>query len=128
MLSLEKALHAQLDSLLEGKITKAITGEQLVSLIVQIVRSGIVDPSQSIVDLNQEDFTALVGTLKSELAAELKAGLEIRPIEAVSVGFRLSDKDGKSFFDFSAEEIARLMARFLSPAIQEIVFASAKQH
>ncbi|MDD2297590.1 MAG: V-type ATP synthase subunit E, partial [Sphaerochaetaceae bacterium] len=60
-------------------------------------------------------------TLRNELAKEIRSGLEIRPVESVAVGFRVQAKDGSSYYDFSEEEIARMLAPFLNSAIQDIL-------
>ena len=127
LLSLRKSIQIQLDSLLEQELSKTISGDNLVALIVGIVQSGMVESSQSAVDLNQENLKSLAATLKIRLANELKSGLEIRPVESVKTGFRISEKDGKSFYAFTDEELASLMTPFLNPMIQEIVFDSSKK-
>ena len=127
LLSLRKSIQVQLDSLLEKQVSQAMSGDSLVALIVGIVQSGLVEVSQSALDLNQENLKSLAATLKIRLADELKSGLVIRPVESVKTGFRISEKDGKSFYAFSDEEVASLMTPFLNPMIQEIVFDSSKK-
>lgn len=126
-LSLKKALQEQLDRLLEKQIAQAFDSKALVDLIAKVVTSGIADPAKTVVELNEKTCKALSADLKAKLADQIKAGLEIRPVAGVDAGFRIADKDGSGFYDFGAEETAAMMAPFLSPAIQEIVFASAKQ-
>jgi len=124
LLSLDKAIRHQFDALLEGIVTETLTGEQLISLIEWTVQSSLTESADGIVEMGPEDFRKLVGVLKERLVKEMKAGLEIRPSEKVQVGFRIMEKNGKSFFDFSSTEIARLLAPRLNPAIQEILMAS----
>jgi V/A-type H+-transporting ATPase subunit E len=127
LLSLKKSIQAQLDSLLEKEVSNMMSGDTLAALIVGIVKSGMVDVSQSAVDLNQENLKKLAATLKIRLADEIASGLVIRPVESVRTGFRISEKDGKSFYAFSDEEVASLMTPFLNPMIQEIVFDSSRK-
>jgi len=126
-LSLKKALQEQLDRLLEKQIAQAFDSKALVDLIAKVVSSGIADPAKSVIELDEKACKALAMDLKAKLANEIKAGLEIRPVAGVDAGFRIADKDGSGFYDFGAEETASMMAPFLSPAIQEIVFTSAKR-
>jgi V/A-type H+-transporting ATPase subunit E len=125
-LSLKKAILAQLDRLLVEKTEKAFSGKDLVSLVAKIVASTGIDNAKSDIQVNDKEFKALAASLQSELSSQIKAGLEIKPVTNVQYGFRIADKDGSGFYDFSAEETALLMAPFLSPAIAEIVFAQAK--
>jgi V/A-type H+-transporting ATPase subunit E len=124
ILSLKKSINSHFDRLLEKTVSNAMTSDDLVKLIVQVVRSGMTKAGESAVELSATDFAKLADSLRSELAAELKAGLEIRPVPSVSVGFRLSSKDGSSYYDFSAEETARMLAPFLNTTIQEMLLSA----
>lgn len=124
-LSLKKAIQKQLDNLLVEKLEKAFSSEALLSLVSSVVTqlsgSGKVE-----VQLSEKDFKKLASSLKSELSEKIKGGLEIKAVEKVHSGFRIAEKDGSSFYDFSAEETAKLMEPFLSSSIAEIVFVQAK--
>ncbi|MFA6844533.1 MAG: V-type ATP synthase subunit E family protein [Sphaerochaetaceae bacterium] len=126
LLSLRKAISTQLELLLQAKLEKAFSGKELEALVVAIVKSGVVDTSESEVQLNSKQFASLASQLMSELSQELKNGLEIKPVDNVDTGFRIADKDGSGFIDFSDEEIANLMKPFLSDELSKIVFAQAK--
>lgn len=124
ILSLKKSINSHFDRLLEKTVSNAMTGEDLVKLIVQVVRSGMTKVGESAIELSATDFAKLADSLRSELATELKAGLEIRPVPSVSVGFRLSAKDSSSYYDFSAEETTRMLAPFLNTTIQEMLLSA----
>jgi V/A-type H+-transporting ATPase subunit E len=125
-LSLKKAILSQLDRILVEKIEKAFSGKDLVALIAKVVTAVDADSAKTEIQVSDKEFKALAEALRSELSAQIKDGLEIKPVSDVQYGFRVADKDGSGFYDFSAEETAQLMAPFLSPAIAEIVFAQAK--
>ncbi|MDY0288420.1 MAG: V-type ATP synthase subunit E [Sphaerochaeta sp.] len=124
-LSLKKAIQKQLDNLLVDKLEKAFSSEALLSLVASVV-TQLADKAKTEVQLSEKDFKRLASSLKSELAEKIKGGLEIKAVEQVHSGFRIAEKDGSGFYDFSAEETAKLMEPFLSSAIAEIVFAQAK--
>ncbi len=124
-LSLKKAIQKQLDNLLVEKLEKAYGSEALVGLVSAVVTDlNVSDKTE--VQLSEKDFKKLASSLKTELSEKVKGGLEIKAVDTVQNGFRIAEKDGSGFYDFSAEETANLMAPFLSSAIAEIVFASAK--
>lgn len=124
-LSLKKAIQKQLDNLLVDKLEKAFSSEALLALVSSVV-TQLADKAKTEVQLNEKDFKRLASSLKSDLAEKIKGGLEIKAVEQVHSGFRIAEKDGSGFYDFSAEETAKLMEPFLSSAIAEIVFAGAK--
>ena len=121
ILSLKKSINAHFDRLLEKSVGKALTGKDLVSLIVQLVKADLVKTRDGAIELNQDEVAKIADSLRTELAAEMKSGLEIRPVSSVDIGFRLSSKDGSSYYDFSAEEVTRMLAPFLNTAIQGIL-------
>lgn len=124
-LSLKKAIQKQLDNLLVEKLEEAFSSKDMLSLVTSVV-SQLSDGANSEVQLSEKDFKRLASSLKSELSEKIKGGLEIKAVEKVQNGFRIAEKDGSGFYDFSAEETANLMAPFLSSAIADIVFAQAK--
>jgi V/A-type H+-transporting ATPase subunit E len=125
-LSLKKAITAELDGILQAKVTKLFDGKELADLIASVVKSGMVDGKTSEIQVNKKQYAALAQSLKAELGDAMHAGLVIRPVDNVDTGFRVADKDGSGFYDFSAEEIASLMRPFLGEELSEIVFAPAK--
>ena len=58
------------------------------------------------------EVASVTDALKSELASELKAGLELRLSKKVHTGFRLCAKDGSGYIDCSDEELAEQLAPF----------------
>lgn len=120
-LSLEKSIKGQFESLLEGNVTKALSSSELVKLIVEVIKTSLVDSNDAVVELNKKDAKKLVDSLKSELAQQLKEGLEIKAVESIDYGFKLSSKKDGSYFDFSSEEITNLLRPFLSSSINEIL-------
>jgi V/A-type H+-transporting ATPase subunit E len=60
------------------------------------------------------------------LAAELKAGLTLKPDRSLDAGFRIAAKDGSAYYDFSAETVAELLSAYLNPRLAEILKSTAK--
>jgi V/A-type H+-transporting ATPase subunit E len=126
ILSLKKSINAHMNRLLEDQVNKTISGKDLSALIVQIVKTDIVDHANSALELPESQVKKLTESLQSELAKEIKDGLEIRPVPSVSVGFRLASKDGSSYYDFSDEEVTRMLAPFLNASVQEILVSASE--
>jgi V/A-type H+-transporting ATPase subunit E len=121
MLSLKKAIQAELDRILATDIEKAYSSKELANVIITVI-SSLSDVGGKDVQLSKKDFDQLATSLKKELGEEMKKGLEIKAVPSVRSGFRVSEKDGSAFYDFSAEETVELLRPFLSPSIQDIVF------
>ncbi|MDC7246374.1 MAG: V-type ATP synthase subunit E [Sphaerochaetaceae bacterium] len=121
ILSLKKSIYDHMDRLLTKKVKTGITDKQLVSLIVQVVKGGLEDPAQTVLEVNPDQIASLEESLRGDLEKELKAGLTIKAVPQVDVGFRLTDKSGSSYYDFSDEEISSLLKPFLNTAISQIL-------
>lgn len=124
-LSLKKALQDQLDKVLVAKVEKSLTGAELVSLISNVV-ANLNDAANQDVQLNKKEYDKLAKSLAAELGDSIKKGLEIKPVDSVKTGFKVVQKDGAAYYDFSADEVAMLLKPFLSPSIEEIVFSKAE--
>jgi len=62
-----------------------------------------------------------------KLAAQLKNGLEIKSDHNLSGGFRIAQKDGSAYYDFSAEAVAEMLSAYLNPQLAEILKSSVKK-
>ena len=61
--------------------------------------------------------------------ARISKGLEIKGYSSLSAGFRIGTKNGSSFYDFSAEEVASLFSSYLNPrttALMKVAALSVK--
>jgi len=121
-ISMKDALTAQLDRLLVGTVSKALSSKDVVLLIKAVVELAGQSETK-VLELNKKEFDTLGESLKGALADELKKGLEIRPVPSVDGGFKLVEKDGTSFFDFTAAETASLLKPYLSHAIEALIFS-----
>ena len=65
------------------------------------------------------EVASVTDALKSELASELKAGLELRLSKKVHTGFRLCAKDGSGYIDCSDEELEAVYEQFMELLFDE---------
>ena len=57
----------------------------------------------------------------------LVAGVEVKAAPDVADGFRVAEKDGQAYYDFSAASVAENLAVFLNPVMAGIVGDALKQ-
>jgi V/A-type H+-transporting ATPase subunit E len=76
--------------------------------------------------LPEGELKKLEGWFKDKLAAELKKGVELKSDRNLGAGFRIANKDGSAYFDFSAEAVAELLSAYLNPHLAEILKTAAK--
>jgi V/A-type H+-transporting ATPase subunit E len=61
-----------------------------------------------------------------KLTGELWKGVELKSSRKLTSGFRISNKEGSVYYDFSAESIADLISAYLNPKLAEILKTSSK--
>lgn len=105
VLSFKTEIEKQYKRILTQDVKKALDESALASMI----KAAISD--QDVSELTAE-VSEVSETLKSQLAEEIKKGLEIKPVKNIEAGFRLSSKDGSGFFDCTDDEIAKMLMPF----------------
>ncbi len=126
VLKTKAEIEAIFNSIIEKETTAAMTGKALEDAVVTVVKSWA-EKGEYEVQLSEKDFAELEKNLESKLASELKSGVEIKPFPGVDAGFRLSEKDGGSYFNFTAEAVAANLSQLLNPKLAEIVSESVKE-
>lgn len=74
----------------------------------------------------QKDLVVLEAFFKDKLAAKLRAGVELKPLKNVKSGFRIAEKGGAAYYDFSAEAAATMLGAYLNTRLAAIVAEAAK--
>jgi V/A-type H+-transporting ATPase subunit E len=126
VLKTKTELESLFNIIVESEVKTAMSGKVLEEAIVTIVK-GWAEKGEYIVQLSDKDYKELEKGLLSKLAAELKKGTEIKPFPGVESGFRLTEKDGGSYFNFTADAVAANLSELLNPNLTEIVNEAAKE-
>ncbi len=127
LIKVEAQLQAQFEAIINSSVDEAFTSSTLETAVVEVVKSWSAGNSAELdILLPEKEYTKIEQGLRSKLAAELKAGLEIKPFRDLESGFRVSEKDGAAYYDFSAAGIAEVLVRFLNPRLAELLKNAAE--
>ena len=128
LLSFKDSLVAELDGLIQAETTKAVSKDILAKLVPETVKiwAKNSNASELSVLLSEKDLKALENSLKTQLKAEIKKGLEIKPDKTLSAGFRIGAKNGAAYYDYSAEALAEMFAAYLNPKVAALMKVAAK--
>lgn len=74
----------------------------------------------------QRDLAAVEAFFKDKLAAALKKGVELKPLSGAKAGFRIAEKDGAAYYDFTAEAVAGMLGAYLNAQLAAVVAEAAK--
>ena len=119
-----------LDKITAQSLTSAYNEDTLKAILPELFKNWASKggDSQGALDLLLSE--ASLGKLKSwavgALSAELKKGVELKSDRKLAAGFRIANKDGSAYYDFSAESVAELLSAYLNPYLAEILSGSSK--
>lgn len=128
MLKVRKQLETLFAALLKEKAGKALGDKEIMAAIATLIANWTPGHQDEIeVLLPKERFDPMAKALRQALASRIAAGIEIRASADVTDGFRISEKDGNAYYDFSAASIAENLAVSLNPVMAGIVADALKQ-
>jgi V/A-type H+/Na+-transporting ATPase subunit E len=127
LLSFRDQLQALLDAVIRTDTLKAFTPEVLAEAIPAVLKGLVAEGAEDPVVLLPPALLArLDAHFLSRLTAELKKGVALKPSADLDAGFRVSEKAGAAYYDFSAEAVAALLSRHLNAKLTQIVKNAAQ--
>jgi len=125
------AFKAQIDDLLKkltaDTVTSSYSADMIKGLLPDLIRNWAAKNTDSLVVLLSEgDLKKLDDAFRAKLASTLKSGVELKPEKSIGSGFRIVEKDGSAFYDFSSEAVAGMLSAYLSPKLAEILKSAVK--
>jgi len=131
ILAFKGEIQTLLDNIVAEQVGKSYNDDVLKTIIPELIKSWSVKRSSGGADslavlLSSASLSKLQASFKTKLAMELKKGLELRSDRNLAAGFRIANKDGSAYYDFSAESVAEMLCAYLNPKLSEILKTSAK--
>ncbi|MCU0237299.1 MAG: hypothetical protein MUC72_09480 [Acidobacteria bacterium] len=128
VLKVRKQLEAVFSALLKDKARDALGDKEIAAAIAAMIANWAPERQERIeVLLPAERFEAMASALRQAMAGRIAAGIEIKAAAEVADGFRIAEKNGQAYYDFSAASIAENLAVFLNPVMARIVADALKQ-
>lgn len=127
VLTFKSEIQAVLDKIIAQETAAALGDDALKSILPEILKGWTSGKGDSLdVILSEAQLKKLSSYFTDKLAAELKKGVELKSDRNLSAGFRIANKDGSAYYDFSAESVAELLSAYLNPHLAETLKDSAK--
>jgi V/A-type H+/Na+-transporting ATPase subunit E len=127
ILRVQQNLQKLFSAVIDEAVTEAFTGKTLEDAIVAVAAAWKEDRETPVVELSAGEIKKIESSLRSRLAETLKSGVEIKPFDDLAAGFRVTEKDGSSYYDFSSTGVAEVLQRFLNPRLAEIMRDSVQK-
>jgi len=111
-----------LQAIVKTEVESAMDGQLLGKILPGMLESWVAKGSDELVVLvSEKDAKALEGFFREKLSAALKKGVELKPSKDIKAGFRIAEKNGSAYYDFSAESVSLMLGRYLNGRLAQIV-------
>jgi len=122
VLAFKAEIQGLLDRLIAESVSSSYSVNMIKDLLPELLKNWAVKNTDSLtVLLSEADLEKLDSSFKAELNSTFKSGIELKPEKTLGSGFRIAEKDGSAYYDFSSESVARLLSAYLSPKLAEIL-------
>jgi len=115
---------------IQGLLNKIISEAAKASYNDDVIKQVLPDLIKSWADKGSDDLAVILpegelsrlqGFFNERLAGELSKGVELKSNRKLTSGFRISNKDGSAYYDFSAEAVAELFSTYLNQKMAELI-------
>jgi len=127
VLAFKTEIQTLLDKIIARDTAAAYDDGVLKAAIPELLKAWSSKGSDSLdLLLSETQLKNLSSFFKDKLASELNKGIELKSDRNLSSGFRIANRDGSAYYDFSAEAVADLFAVYLNPKLAEILKTTVK--
>ena len=127
MLVFKSDIQELLDKIIAETVSASFSIDTIKGILPELIKNWAGKNTDSLtVLLSEEDLKKLDSAYMSKLSSALKGGVELKSGKNIQSGFRIVEKDGSAFYDFSAEAVADMLSASLSPKLAEVLKNSAK--
>ena len=127
VLNLRHRILQLFDGVVKGAVTESLQGKGLEDSVAALVKAWSEKGTADIaVLLPEAELAKIEKNLVARLGDALKKGVVLKPVANIEAGFRIGEKDGAAYYDFTADGIAEILAEYLNPRLAEILKKSVQ--
>ncbi|MDR0643827.1 MAG: V-type ATP synthase subunit E [Treponema sp.] len=127
ILAFQGEIQTLLDKIVLKDVSDAFSEDTLKKTLPEILKAWASKGSDSFdVILSEKDLKKTQAFFDKELARALKTGVELKSDRNLAAGFRIANKDGSAYYDFSATAAAEMLSAYLNPRLAEILKTAVK--
>lgn len=124
LLTLHKEVVSMLEKIVVSEVREAMSAEEMAKVITGLVKDYVGAKKDSVeISLKKEEADKLQKCLASELGAEARKGITLKPSDDIRGGFLISFDSGKSHYDFTDKALAEYLGAYLKPKLAEMLKA-----
>ena len=122
VLELQQELEKRMNRVVAGAADQALTPEFMAGLIRELAAKFAADPGAQLTVLTAvKDAAALDKVLAGALVNSFHASPRVIGNPEISGGMEVSFRDGRVYFDFTAEAVTDLIAAYVGPRLAKLL-------
>ena len=125
VLAFKTEVQNLLDRIVSKDTAAAFNENTLKDVLPAVIKSLVNEKADMNVVLNEDQLKSLESWARGALQAEFSKGLELK-VGKIGAGFHIAQKDGSSYYDFSASAVSDVLSSYLNPKLTEILKESVK--
>ncbi|MCL2212124.1 MAG: V-type ATP synthase subunit E family protein [Treponema sp.] len=127
ILAFRDEIQALLNKIISENVNASYNEDVLKNALPDLLKSWAQNNQGDLsVILPEGELNKLQGFFNDKLKDQLNKGVELKSNRKLTSGFRISNKEGSVYYDFSAEAVAQLLSSYLNPKLAELLKDSAK--
>jgi len=126
VLAFKGEIQTLLDKLIVKETASAFSEETFKAALPEILKAWASKGGSLDLLLPEEILKKIQSWFNEKLITEIKKGVELKSDRNLGAGFRIANRDGSAYYDFSAESVAQLISAYLNPRLAEILKTAAK--
>lgn len=127
VLNLRKEIEATFTAILRAGVGQVLTGDALRDALTSLFGNWRADGAQGHeVLIPAAQWQALQASLLAALAAQIRQGLQIKPSGSLQAGFRIGQRDGSAYLDFSDAALVEYLMEYLNPKLADCLREGAR--
>jgi V/A-type H+-transporting ATPase subunit E len=120
ILKLRKEIENLFASILQARVSGALGGDAVKEALSSLFRNWRSDSDAGPeVLVPAKTWDSMRDQLLAAMAEQIRGGLTIKPAGSVQAGFRVSEKNGQAYFDFTDAALAEFLMEHLNPRLAE---------
>jgi V/A-type H+-transporting ATPase subunit E len=122
LIAFRESIGKTLSAIAASEVQESFT-ERTLEVAIPLILSSWKDKDTDGLSLllSSQDLRKLEGFFDSKLSAKLKKGVELKALPGLKAGFRIVERKGEAYYDFSAEAVAEMLSQYLNARLQEIM-------
>ncbi len=128
LIQFRESVVKELDAVIKAEVDQKYSRETLGELVPVVVKEWAKNTEASDISvlLNEEDLKACEAGLLNSFKGSLAEGVTLAADDSFEGGFRIAEKSGSAYYDFSAEAVADMFEAYLNPKTAALLKEASK--